>query len=129
MEFLNLNGEEKMVLERIEGKKVVFFTSLYCLYCIDLLPHLNDIMKLSPDFSLILFSDGSVSEIADMINYFNWKFPVISFEEQVINRYLAGIKYPFMIVLNENNDLLTKGTIYNKIDFQLATKNIISIQS
>ena len=129
LQFPNLNGEGKFSVGELGGKKVIFFTSLHCMYCIDLLPHLNEIAKLSSGFSLILISDGNDSEIADMIDFFKWDFPIISCEESIIYKYLNGIKYPFMILLNENNDLLAKGTIYNEIDFQIATKKIFNLQS
>ncbi|MNI66739.1 hypothetical protein D3C76_348620 [compost metagenome] len=128
LQFQNLNGEGKFSIGELEGITVIFLTSLYCMYCIDLLPHLNEITKLSSDFSLLLVSDGNDSEVSDMIDFFKWDFPIISCEERVVNKYLNGLKYPFMIVTNENKDLLAKGTIYNIEDFIITTKKILNLK-
>lgn len=113
--FTDANGIE-VKIDQIKGEVILFFTSLYCADCIDLLPHLKGIDSYAEDHTIILFSDGANNEINDMIEYFEWEFSVISSAEHSITNYTTGFKFPFMMMLDEHKNLGCHGTTYNRED-------------
>ncbi|MFD2114264.1 TlpA family protein disulfide reductase [Paenibacillus yanchengensis] len=103
-------------INKINGEVILLFTSLYCTHCIDLLPELNEINSLLENSSMVLFTDGKIQEIREMVEFFNWTIPVVSYDEYNLNNYIPDIKLPFMLVLDGNKNVLSHGTIYNKTD-------------
>ncbi|KQO10862.1 TlpA family protein disulfide reductase [Paenibacillus sp. Leaf72] len=119
LKFIDSKGE-KSTISRGEGETILFFTSLYCIHCIDLLPHLIEIQKLVEESTIILFSDGSSEELSDMINYFDWPFQVLRYEESNMEDYFPQVMLPFTVILDTNNKVKHVATIYNKNDFMVT---------
>ena len=117
--FIDSKGNE-VNIDYGDEKVVLFISSLSCVHCIDLLPHLNEIRDLNINSTLVLFSDGSPEELSDMIEYFEWSFQVVSYKKGDLKEFLPDLILPFTIFLDNNKKLQNVATIYNKEDFRIA---------
>lgn len=111
------NNFDKQVFETGKNVNVIayIFISLYCSMCIDLLPHLNDIKK-AGNFDLILLSNGDYEDHIEMVEYFNWNFPVLKVETREMDELFKVNDLPFMIFVKDNI-VFDKAPIYNIEDF------------
>lgn len=97
MEILEIGNVFPLSLENYElsGKTVVFFASLYCKICIDLLPGLS---RFNQDF--VLITDGSESDNEEIIKEFEYSFPVMSLHYDSFHDLLATT--PSLVLIDTN---------------------------
>lgn len=105
----------------IKNMTAIFFTSVYCVRCIDLLPHINKIKK-KHHLDIVLFSTGEHDDHEEMIDYFNWDFPVISLDQNEMIELFNLKGTPFCFLVNENG-ILRSEFIYDENDFDFFIKN------
>lgn len=98
--------------------KLYLFTSMYCAYCIDLLPHISTIQEEFPSFSLYLFSTGDEEDHQNMREYFNWEFPIVHLDQSDMEAYASVTHLPYMILTDEKDKVMAKGVIYDASDFR-----------
>lgn len=110
-------------LEELDKPHILVFISMYCSYCIDLLPHLSNIQQDHNDHQLMLFSTGDDEDHKDMIEYFKWDFPVFHMDQDEMENLFDITLMPFLLVTNQRN-VRHKGVAYNADD---VTKLITSI--
>ncbi|WP_405081975.1 hypothetical protein ACI48J_04985 [Paenibacillus chitinolyticus] len=123
-ENLTAYNKENIKICDFKEPVILFFTSLSCVHCIDLLPNLNEISDLDTQAKIILFSDGEIEEIADMRQYFNWEFTVIPYDDAEKQNLFTDLKFPFMAKFDEHKNLITQGTIYNTDDYKAAMNHM-----
>lgn len=103
--------------QKIEIRKetLLLFTSIYCIKCIQLLPSLK---KLSDSFDLILFSNGFSQDIEEMITNFKWDFPVISIDDEQMEKDYSIRVHPSFILINEQRMVCSTGVINEPSDLK-----------
>jgi len=106
----------------IAGNSALIFISLYCTFCNDLLPHLKNISE-KYDLKVILFTDGNVEENNEMIDYFEWQFSVFTISQDEMIEYFKIKNLPYVLVINQNNQVVSHGNIYDEKMFNLIYKN------
>ncbi|MBD8500059.1 TlpA family protein disulfide reductase [Paenibacillus arenosi] len=85
---------------------VFIFVSLYCSYCVEFLPEIATLTEKCPDVDVILFCNGTIEEHDEMINYFDWKFPIVYMEPtEAERRYDVG-EYPFIMLIKDGTCVL-----------------------
>ncbi|AKF95753.1 redoxin domain-containing protein [Brevibacillus laterosporus] len=99
------------------------FVSVFCSYCIDLLPHLRSISQ-SQDMQLYLFSDGEIEDHAEMVDYFEWDFPVIQLKHQEMNEIFKVSYHPFLLLTDSKGVIISKGDIYRAEDFHKILESV-----
>ncbi|MVO98601.1 TlpA family protein disulfide reductase [Paenibacillus lutrae] len=102
---------------------LLLYTSVHCVHCIDLLPHLNKIAENYPSFSIQLFSTGDEGDHQSMSDYFGWDFPIYSMDQSDMNAYFEVTFLPFMILVDQTGTVAAKGVIYNADDFDQIMKS------
>ncbi|MEC0231973.1 MULTISPECIES: TlpA family protein disulfide reductase [Paenibacillus] len=100
-----------------DAVNVLLFTSMHCVHCIDLLPHIQTMAENYPDFSFRLFSTGDEEDHRSMSEYFKWEFPVYSMDQSDMEAYFAITFMPFMMLADRAKTVVAKGVIYNADDF------------
>lgn len=80
---------------KLSDNSIVCSVSLYCMICIDLLPSLSTIKG---DFLLI--TDGSDAENKEIIDEFNYEFPVKSIEYDLFHDYI--LETPFLMLIDKD---------------------------
>ncbi|AIQ16584.1 hypothetical protein H70357_07775 [Paenibacillus sp. FSL H7-0357] len=99
----------------IRKETLLLFTSIYCIKCIQSLPLLK---KLSDSFDLILFSNGLSQDIEEMITNFKWGFPVISINEEHMEKHFSIRVHPSFILINEQRMVCSTGVINDFSDLK-----------
>jgi thiol-disulfide isomerase/thioredoxin len=118
--FLQLEDSNFMNIElnSLPGQKVLIFISLHCTYCIDLLPHLRELSENYNSYNFVLLSAGEVEDHREMINYFDWKFPVVHFDLNKMETFFQVTAMPFMIFADSEGKVFNKGIVYNSNEFE-----------
>lgn len=104
-------------LKKKNKSSALFFLSLTCNTCLKLMPQINDIRKEYDEYLYYIFTDGQLEDNREISDYFEWYFPVI---KQSSNEMLHNfnITYnPFVILVNSNGIVESKGVIYESSDF------------
>lgn len=115
----SVSKEEQVVAQ------VLLFVSMHCAHCIDLLPHLSDMVSQHPDFSFQLFSTGDKEDNQSMIEYFGWEFPVHTLDQSDMEAYLSVTYLPYMLLIDDSDKVIAKGVIYNAEDFEQLLHNSV----
>ncbi|RJG25304.1 hypothetical protein [Paenibacillus thiaminolyticus] len=118
----DLFPSEPIVLEG-EERFLFCFISLYCLDCVDLLPHLN---KMSELFSgeFILFTDASHEENMEIADHFGYKFTLISCtKEELAMKYRVYLT-PFIYVLDSNSVVIAAHNVQNEAELMRLLKSL-----
>lgn len=102
--------------------RVLLFTSVHCVHCIDLLPHIQTMIENYPSFSFHLFSTGDEEDHRSMSEYFGWNFGVYSMDQSDMEACFEVTFLPFMMLLNQTGAVAAKGVIYNADDFDQLMK-------
>ncbi|TPG68009.1 alkyl hydroperoxide reductase [Brevibacillus laterosporus] len=100
------------------------FVSVFCSYCIDLLPHLRSISQCE-DMQLYLFSDGEIEDHAEMADYFEWEFPVIQLKHKEMSEIFEITYHPFLLVTDSQGVIVSKGDIYHVEDFRKIAESAL----
>ncbi|MED1789909.1 alkyl hydroperoxide reductase [Brevibacillus laterosporus] len=99
------------------------FVSVFCSYCIDLLPHLRSISQ-RQNMQLYLFSDGEIEDHAEMVDYFEWEFPVIQLKHNEMIEIFEVTYHPFLLFADSKGVIVSKGDIYNAVDFHRILESV-----
>ncbi|TPH12475.1 alkyl hydroperoxide reductase [Brevibacillus laterosporus] len=99
------------------------FVSVFCSYCIDLLPHLRSISQ-RQNMQLYLFSDGEIEDHAEMVDYFEWEFPVIQLKHNEMNEIFEVTYHPFLLFADSKGVIVSKGDIYNAVDIHKILESV-----
>ncbi|MEK3740203.1 redoxin domain-containing protein [Paenibacillus odorifer] len=127
IQLANWNGES-FKLYNLSGKKILIFTSLHCLACIDLMPHINRIQEIY-SATIVFFSTGDEIDHKEIADYFNWEFPVIAMKENEMEMTFSAKKFPYMIFADDTNKVIGGGVIHNLNDFkQYLLNNCFDIE-
>ncbi|MFC5700182.1 thioredoxin-like domain-containing protein [Cohnella faecalis] len=111
------------VQEYIRGaKSALFFVSVTCIHCVDLLPYLSEIEE-QRQFRILLFSAGEREDHEAMVDFFGWTFPVVSMNSSEMKALFQVEYLPFAIVANEQGIVSSKGVLYNANDFGLLVRH------
>lgn len=106
---VNLHGGER--------DKALIFASLYCLTCVDLLPSLKEISKKYP-FDFILFSNGTLDDHKEMVEYFAWDFPVIELDETHMGKLFNVPTTPSLLLLKSDGSVIEQFPLKKKEDIE-----------
>jgi thiol-disulfide isomerase/thioredoxin len=113
--------ELNSVLELARGKStnlLAIFVSVFCTHCVDLLPSLKE---LSNEHQILLITNGSSEDNRDMIEYFEWTFPVLSLTNDEVNEYFNVSYFPFVVVYKDELVIL-KSVVYSLADIETLLK-------
>lgn len=83
-----------------EENYFVFFLSLSCTICIDLLPEMGDVAELTKN-PFLLVTDGEIEENNEIINYYNFTFDIISFADDFRKFNIPST--PFVYYVSKDN--------------------------
>ncbi|MGM7684522.1 peroxiredoxin family protein [Cytobacillus sp. Hm23] len=101
----------------LKQRTALFFVSLGCYNCIDLLPFIKEI-QLQWNIDIILFSSGSKEDHAEMADYFKWSFSIISLETDDMEKVFNVTHLPFTIIVDDAGKVINKGVVYNNEGFK-----------
>lgn len=108
-EYLNWNGD-KVSFEPQGSRLCLIFLSLYCLRCVDLLPHIGDIVaKHAMDIRFVVLVDGDYETNKEMVDYFNWSMPVVQVESQEMGIDFEVYETPTVQIYNADGIRITSG--------------------
>ncbi|CAM4492425.1 hypothetical protein [Paenibacillus xylanexedens] len=108
-EYLNWNGDH-VSFEPQGSRLCLIFLSLYCLRCVDLLPHIGDIVtKQSMDTRFVILVDGDYETNKEMVEYFNWKMPVVQVESQEMGTEFAVYETPTVQIYSADGNRISSG--------------------
>ncbi|MED1666023.1 peroxiredoxin family protein [Brevibacillus laterosporus] len=113
----------KLELNFLPKGAALVFVSVFCSYCIDLLPHLRSISQ-RQNMQLYLFSDGEIEDHAEMVDYFEWEFPVIQLKHNEMNEIFEVTYHPFLLFVDSKGVIVSKGDIYNAVDFHKILESV-----
>jgi hypothetical protein len=108
-------------MNTFKQKSALFFVSLSCHHCVDLLPHLQEIQSHSK-IDILLFSTGTKEDNAEMVEYFEWDFPVISLEVESMEEIFKIEFMPFVLIVEQTGFVVNKGVVYHLNDFLFIEK-------
>ncbi|WP_186380997.1 peroxiredoxin [Paenibacillus xylanexedens] len=112
--FLNWDGTKlKIVPQRFTA---YFFITLHCVYCIDLIPYLNEIKQRYLDVDIVLLSSGSQEDHKEMVEYFHWDFPVIEMEKLEMHKHFDVTMHPYMIIVDADRIIHSSTVVYTAED-------------
>ncbi|WP_214630341.1 hypothetical protein [Paenibacillus agaridevorans] len=97
---------------------LAIFVSVFCTHCVDLLPSLQE---LSNEHQILLITNGSSEDNRDMIEYFEWTFPVLSLTNDEVNEYFNVSYFPFVVVYKDELVIL-KSVVYSLADIKTLLK-------
>ncbi|MCR8842221.1 hypothetical protein NQ117_00850 [Paenibacillus sp. SC116] len=97
----------------------LIFVSLYCSTCVEFLPDIATLTEEFPNIEVILFCNGTTDEHDEMINYFNWKFPIVFMEPVEADKRYQITEFPYMMLVNDEA-LVWKETI-EEVDELIVT--------
>ncbi|WP_028559352.1 TlpA family protein disulfide reductase [Paenibacillus pinihumi] len=106
--------------------RVLLFVSMHCAHCIDLLPHIENMVQSYRELSFQLFTTGDEADNQSMIDYFGWGFPVHSLDQSDMEAYFTVTYLPFMIFQDAAGAVAAKGVIYNADEFYQIMKGFKS---
>lgn len=108
-EYLNWNGD-KVSFEPQGSRLCLIFLSLYCLRCVDLLPHIGDIVaNHAMDTRFVVLVDGDYETNKEMVDYFNWSMPVVQVESQEMGIDFEVYETPTVQIYNADGIRITSG--------------------
>ncbi|WP_025675855.1 TlpA family protein disulfide reductase [Paenibacillus polymyxa] len=110
-------------LDELDKPSIMIFISMYCSFCIDLLPHLSQIQQEHSDYQLMLFSTGDDDDHRDMIEYFKWNFPVFHMDQSEMENWFDITQMPFIFVTNRNK-VICKGVAYDMVGASQLILNV-----
>lgn len=97
--------------------KVYCCISLSCMYCVDLLPLLNNFAN-SYSGELFLLCNCTSEEIKDLIEYFKFQFKVIQVTDDDMYERLGVKETPYAFYLNNQFEVLNEVVVYNDDDLR-----------
>lgn len=101
-------------LRAIQKKKVLFFISLHCVRCIDLLPEIKKVRE--PNTEIIIFYSGNEEDQQELAQFYQQKISIVSLSrEQALHDFQVQ-DYPFCVVADANHYIYSKGAAYNAMD-------------
>ncbi|WP_025850994.1 TlpA family protein disulfide reductase [Paenibacillus ehimensis] len=109
-------------LSALSSFTAFIYVSMYCTYCIDLLPQLTHVQEKHSNCSIFLFSTGDEEDHRSMVEYFQWNFPIFHMDQSDMEEYFRVKYLPFMMLINKTGNVVSKGVIYNERDFDHLTK-------
>lgn len=104
---------------------VVLFVSMHCVHCIDLLPCINTMKSNHPSYSFSLFSTGDEEDNQSMIDYFEWEFPVYSFDLSDMEDDYQVTYLPYVVLTDNQGQVIGKGVIYSAEEFELMVRDVL----
>ncbi|ADM68055.1 hypothetical protein GMA19_00171 [Paenibacillus polymyxa E681] len=110
-------------LDILDKPQIMVFISMYCSFCIDLLPHLSQIQQKHRDYQLMLFSTGDDEDHRDMIDYFKWDFPVFHMDQSEMENWFDITQMPFILVTHWNK-VICKGVAYDVVGASQLILNV-----
>ncbi|WP_340388618.1 thioredoxin-like domain-containing protein [Paenibacillus sp. FSL E2-0151] len=112
--FFNWDGSEfKIAPQKLTA---YFFITLHCVYCIDLIPCLNEIKEKYPAIDIVLISSGSQEDHKEMVDYFQWTFPVVEMEKLEMHKHFDVTMQPYMMIADANRTIHSSTVVYNTED-------------
>lgn len=120
--FNNWNGEQ-INLSEYDKNIVLFFVSLECYHCVEMLPEISKIIE-KYSLEVILFSTGNNEDSKEMIEFFEWNFPIISLTAEEMSNYFDIGLLPSVLFLNKECYVDKKGVIYNINDFKFLYETL-----
>jgi methylamine dehydrogenase accessory protein MauD len=103
----DMNGND-VALTDFEGEPVLLvFSSTQCAACKTLYPHLQSFRQSHADIHVVMISHGSDEEQQQMVTRNNLDFPVLQWDEEVIENYeVPGT--PFLYLIDGNGIIVSK---------------------
>lgn len=95
---------------------VLWFISMFCPVCLELIPHIKSMYDGNRQF--VVFLDGDSLDCMEIKTYFKWDFPLISLNSYEMEEKFEVIYHPFAIVLDSNGIVIKKGEISNSSHFK-----------
>ncbi|MFG0214170.1 TlpA family protein disulfide reductase [Brevibacillus porteri] len=115
----NHDGSEVTVKDYHSNIAIVC-VSLYCVYCVDLLPHLKELSEVS-SYHFIVLANGETDDHKEMIEYFGWEFPLVLMEYEQMDDIFGMNELPFVLFLNEGK-IVQSGVVHKPEDFHFLLK-------
>ncbi|OMD16935.1 hypothetical protein BSK66_09080 [Paenibacillus odorifer] len=100
-------------------QSLIFFISVDCARCIELLPFISLISQNYNDYHLYIFSTGDEEINKEIRDYFEWKFPVITLSSKEMDDVYKVKIHPFVIISNNTGKVVNKGVVYNSNDMMM----------
>src|SRR5690242_570032 len=94
-------------LHSLQGNAIIIFLSVSCTSCVDLMPQLLEMKKNISD-SFVVFCTAKNDVIEEMIEYFQWEFPVIHLSASLMDQYFSINKLPSFVFINEKHYITNK---------------------
>ncbi|MCG7379216.1 redoxin domain-containing protein [Paenibacillus sp. ACRSA] len=112
--FSNWDGTELRIVP--QRYTAYFFITLHCVYCIDLIPCLNEIKDRYPNVDIVLLSSGSQEDHKEMVEYFQWDFPLIEMEKLEMHKHFDVTMQPYMIIVDADRIIHSSTVVYTTED-------------
>lgn len=97
--------------------KVYCCISLSCVYCVDLLPRLNDFAA-SYTGEFYLFCNCTNEEIQDLLQYFRFPFKIVPLTDEDMHERLEVRETPYAFHLSNRFEVLNESVVYNDDDLR-----------
>ena len=106
-----------------EERYLFCFISLYCLDCVDLLPHLKKMSELFLG-EFILFTDASNEENLEIAAHFGYKFNLLSCtKEELAMKYRVYLT-PYLYLLDSNSVVTAAHNVQNEAELMRLLKRL-----
>lgn len=117
-----LDHNDSIVEVKDFSNGIIFFISLTCSYCIELLPHLSKIEREIAPRKMILMSTGSSEENRELLTYFEWDFKVLQLDKK--SEKLFGVKkFPSVLfTAKSSNEIIHNSIVYDYEHFNFLDK-------
>lgn len=101
-------------LRAIRKRKILFFISLHCVRCIDLLPEIKKVRE--PNTEILLFSSADQEDLQELAHFFQQKISIVSLSREQAKLDFQVYDYPFCVVADTSHCIYSKGAAYNAVD-------------
>ena len=122
IELINWDDRSVSLSEYRTRESAIFFVSVTCMNCIDLLPYLSEI-ETKFGYSIVVLSAGARDDHEAMIDYFGWSFPLVGMSMDEMKKWFQIEYLPFVILTSSDGKVSNKGVVYHADDFGFLVKH------
>jgi len=107
--YVNWNGDA-IYFGSFDSAFCLLFLSLYCLRCVDLLPHVKSIADEHLEgMPMMVMLDGDEDTNKQIVEYFNWEVPVVQIDSHHMGDEFAVYETPTMQIYDANQVRIFSG--------------------
>ncbi|NQX45455.1 hypothetical protein HQN87_08950 [Paenibacillus tritici] len=100
-----------MNLHETKGGKVLFFLSVFCIRCLELIPEIIKMSDDVPNTTIFIFSNGTEKDHQEMESIFPLGVNIIGLNDEEMEEEYSVSLHPYYFLVDKNNIVYSKGNI------------------